>query len=294
MNNTEQINPITFTIDKVTFQLQEDHNFLWLKNLGDVFCVFDQQDSGNIGFGLEKNNKRYFVKYAGAKPMDFSGNPKDAVDRLIKAISVYQKLEHPYLIKLVDHFSIETGYAAIFEWFEGECLHSHWSFGGRAKYTNPESPFYRFKNFEIEKRLDTLDIIFSFHAFVESQGFVAVDFYDGSILYDFKNNKTKICDIDFYRNSPTINDLGNNFWGANRSKSPEEYKLGSPIDSITNIFNLGAIAFGLLGGEMDHSFSKWEAGQKLYEVAIRAVEEDRDKRYSTVIEFYEAWKFALK
>ena len=57
---------------------------------------------------------------------------------------------------------------------------------------------------------------------------------------------------------------------------------------------MGAIAFGLLGGETDHSFSKWEANQKLYEVAIRAVEKNRDNRYSTINEFYEAWKDALK
>ena len=56
----------------------------------------------------------------------------------------------------------------------------------------------------------------------------------------------------------------------------------------------GAIVFGLLGGEMDHSFSKWEADQKLYEVAIKAVETNRDNRYVSIKEFYEAWKIALK
>ncbi|WP_409274806.1 protein kinase domain-containing protein [Neobacillus sp. SCS-31] len=294
MANVEQENLITITIDKVSFQLQENHNFFWLKDLGDVFCVFDEQDSGNISFGLVKNNKKLFVKYAGAKPKDFSGNPKDAIDRLVKAIPIYKILEHPSLIKLIDYFSIENGYVAVFEWFEGECLHSHWSFGGKAKYTNPESPFYRFKNLDFKKRLDALDTIFAFHTYVESQGFVAVDFYDGSILYDFKNHKTKICDIDFYRKSPSNNDLGEHFWGSTRSKSPEEFNLGSPIDSKTNVFTMGAIAFGLLGGEMDHSFSKWEADKKLYEVAIKAVETERDNRYSTVKEFYEAWNIALK
>src|SRR5699024_6424801 len=204
--------------------------------------------------------------------------------RLKNAVPVYQSLEHPYLIKLIDYFATENGYALIFQWFEGECLHSHWSFGGIAKYTNSKSPFYRFKKLELEKRLKALDAIFSFHTYVESKKHVAVDFYDGSILYDFKNDETKICDIDFYRKSPSINDIGSDFWGSKRAKSPEEYELGSSIDSITNVFNLGAIAFGLLGGEMNRSFSKWDANDGLYEVAIRAVEEDRNKRYSTVKE----------
>lgn len=294
MENVDQTNFITLKLDNVDFQLQEEHDFHWLKQFGSVFCVFDQQDSGNISFGIEKDDQKYFVKYAGAKPIDFIGNSKDAIDRLQRAVPVYQALKHPHLINLVDYFSTENGFAVIFKWFDGECLHTHWSYGGVAKYTNPKSPFYRFKNLEVEKRLDALDGIFLFHTYVELQEYVAVDFYDGSILYDFENNLTKICDIDFYQKSPAINDLGENFWGSNRSKSPEEYELGSPIDSVTNVFNLGAIAFGLLGGELDRSFSKWEANKSLYKVAQKAVEADRNKRYSTVKEFYQAWKFALK
>ncbi|WP_445323079.1 hypothetical protein [Psychrobacillus sp. FSL K6-2836] len=82
--------------------------------------------------------------------------------------------------------------------------------------------------------------------------------------------------------------------GILRFKSPKEFTLGDPIDSKTNVFNMGAIAFGLLGGEMDHSFSKWKSSPKLYEIAIRAVENNRYKRYSTIKEFYEARKVALK
>ena len=76
MENVEQKNLVSISIDKVSFQLQEEYNFLWLKNLGDVFCVFDQQDSGNISFGLENNNKKFFVKFAGAKPEAFLVIPK--------------------------------------------------------------------------------------------------------------------------------------------------------------------------------------------------------------------------
>ena len=293
MNKGMEYRVINIEIDNVSFQLQEDHDFNWLKEIGEVFCVFDQQDSGNIGFGVKKENRKYFVKYAGAKPIDFSGNPEDAVDRLKDAVPVYYSLEHPSLIKLLHHFSINGGYVLVFEWFEGECLHSHWTFGGMAKYTNPESPYYRFRKLEVKERLKVLEDIFSFHTYVESQQYVAIDFYDGSILYDFKGNRAKICDIDFYRKSPSVNNIGKEFWGATRSKSPEEYKLGSSIDSTTNVFNLGAIAFGLLGGEMDHSFSKWEASENLYKVALKAVEKDRSSRYSSVDELHKAWKSAF-
>lgn len=40
-------------LDDVVFRLLEEHDFGWLQKLGKVFEVFDQQDSGNISFGVE-------------------------------------------------------------------------------------------------------------------------------------------------------------------------------------------------------------------------------------------------
>ena len=284
--------PVIFKIDNVSFTLQEPHDFSWLQFMGNVFYVFDQQDSGNISFGIEKNDKKIIVKYAGCRPMEFAGNPTDAMSRLKAAMPLYETLEHPSLIRLIDHFETNDGYAAIFEWFNGECLHSHWLFAMQPKYSHPESSFYRFRQLSLEKRLQSLDTIFEFHKHVESKGYVAVDFYDGSILYDFSKDVTMICDIDFYRKAPSVNDMGETFWGAKRSKSPEEFSLGAPIDARTNVFTMGAIAFGLLGGEMDHSYLKWEANRSLYEVAMRAVSEAREERFSSIHDFTIAWNSA--
>lgn len=119
---------VDFTLDGVSFRLQEQHDFGWLRSLGRVFKVFDRQDSGNICFGVEKHGRKCFVKYAGAKPTEFSGDPRDAAARLSEAVPLYSALKHPQLIRLQDHFPTPDGCAAVFEWFEGECLHPHWSF----------------------------------------------------------------------------------------------------------------------------------------------------------------------
>ncbi|MOA68435.1 hypothetical protein D3C78_1960580 [compost metagenome] len=52
---------------------------------------------------------------------------------------------------------------------------------------------------------------------------------------------------------------------------------------------MGAIAFGLLGGELDRSYEKWEASEELYYVAYNAIHEDKQKRYPSVRDFFNAW-----
>jgi len=276
-------------LGKVSFQLKEKQNFDWLLNMGEVFTVFDEQDSGNICFGIEKDGMKKFVKYAGAKTKEYTGHPEEAIVRLKKSIPVYQELEHKHLIRLLEYFEVKSGYVLVFEWFEGECLHSHWSFPPPHKYTDPASPYYRFKQLSIDQRLKSFKSILEFHLHVEQKHYVAIDFYDGSILYDFTNHLTKICDIDLYRKKPFINTMGR-LWGSTRFMSPEEFEWGAAIDERSNVFTMGAIAFGLLGGELDRSLSKWKAGQDRYQAAMKAVKADRCERYATIEEFHAAWE----
>lgn len=64
------------------------------------------------------------------------------------------------------------------------------------------------------------------------------------------------------------------------------------LDSRTNVFNMGATAFVLLGGELDRSIEKWEAGHELYQVVCKAVETNRNQRYQSLSDFYLAWNDA--
>ncbi|MED0987279.1 serine/threonine protein kinase [Bacillus paramycoides] len=280
--------PVEIQINNITFQLKEHHNFDWLMKLGKVFVAFDQQDSGNICFGVEKNGQKKFIKYAGAQTITYKGSTDAAIIRLKNSVILYNELKHNSLINSIEHFPVQHGYVLIFEWFDGECLHPHWSFPPPAKYKDSNSPFYKYKKLSVKDRLISLHSIFSFHAYVEHKNYVAIDFYDGSILYNFKTNETKICDIDLYSKKPYINTMGR-LWGSSRFMSPEEFQLNAIIDGKTNVFNMGAMAFTLLGGGQDRSFIKWEASKGLFEIAYRAVNENRSERYASVEEFYNAW-----
>lgn len=286
------VSHVRITIGEVSFDLLENHDFEWIHGQGRIFQVFAEQDSGNISFGLETPaGERKFIKYAGARTMRFTGEPKEAIYRLKQAVRLYDDLQHPSLIKLLEHYPIGHGYAAVFEWFTGENLHPHETYPPPDKYSHPDSPYFRFKQLLVSQRLQVLNDIFDFHAHVEQLNYVAVDFYDGSILYDFRHQQVRICDIDLYQLKPFYNTMGR-LWGSSRFMSPEEFEQGAPIDSRTNVFNLGAIAFGLLGGERDRSIDRWDAGEGLYRIAVQAVSPNRADRYESVKTFVTAWKEA--
>ncbi|MCL2253220.1 MAG: hypothetical protein FWC09_02140 [Lachnospiraceae bacterium] len=53
-------------IDDIPIRTKIPYNFSFLSKYGKVFKVFDDQDSGNLCFGIKDDNRRYFIKYAGA------------------------------------------------------------------------------------------------------------------------------------------------------------------------------------------------------------------------------------
>ena len=280
-------------IDSVSFKLKKDFDFEWLSKYGKVFCVFDQQDSGNICFGVKNENKKLFIKYAGAPTINYDGKYEDAILRMKTVTSIYKDIHHPNLIKLIEGYKQGEGYASIFEWENGECLHAHWNFDKYPKYTHPKSPNFKFNQLCLELKLDCLDKVFSLHELVAENGYIAIDFYDGSIMYDFVTNKTTICDIDFYVKGSFINTMGR-MWGSSRFMSPEEFKRGATIDETTNVFTMGASSFEILGDNNNRTLERWEASDKLFKVAKKATNDDRSKRYQSISDFYNAWKTALK
>ncbi|GEM_PF-54399 len=272
-------------IDGVPFVLRRPHDFNWLAPFGRVFRVWDRQDSGNLAFGLEIEGQKVFIKYAGAFTAEYNGHPVEAIRRLREAAGVHEVLQHPALVKVLDHFETPDGYAVLYEWAEGRLLRPGAEEGGA------DAAISRFRRLPIEERIEAMDTILEFHAYAEAMNYVAIDFYDGSLIYDFETRRMTICDIDYYRPKPYINEMGR-MWGSSRFMSPEEYEFGAPIDSRTNVYTMGAMAFFLLGGGEDRSRQLWEAGDELYQVALRAVSPERSQRWESIDALLEAWEAA--
>ena len=164
----------------------------------------------------------------------------------------------------------------------------------------------RFKSLSIEKRFNVVEKLFSFFETFIEYGYVAVDFYDSSIMYDFKNDVVTFCDIDLFRKLPTINDLGKDYFGTKRLKAPEENELGAIIDEVTSEFTLGAIIFDMFSNveNIDERYEKglfipndietFELSKEVYDILIKATSYERTDRYKSIKDFHNKFINVLK
>lgn len=268
---------ITQTLDGVTFRMGAVHDFSFLARFGTVFCVFDDQDSGNICFGMIKGDVRTFVKYAGAVTARGTDHPAQAVSRLRASLPIYRDLAHEHLIRLLAAGEMGGGYAMVFDWADAVCM-------GKMYPQQREA----FLQLDTKGRMRVFEDILDFLIHVHERGYVAIDLYDGSVMYDFFRSKTVLCDIDLFAKKPCVNTMGR-MWGSSRFMSPEEFELGAPIDEVTNVYLAGAMAFALLGVDTDRRLQVWSAGEALYQVAHKAVQSDRAQRYPTLWAMKAEW-----
>lgn len=264
-------------IDGVPFKLKSTFDFSFIRKYGKVFKVFDDQDSGNICFGLQNGENKYFVKFAGAPTERAGVNANEAISNLKQTPPIYQDLAHPTLIRYINAEEIGGGFAVIYEWADGECM-------GRMYPLSRK----RFMQMSLDVKLHVFNDVLAFHAYVASCGYIAIDFYDGSIMYDFNRDKTTICDIDFYAKKPYINQMGR-LWGSSRFMSPEEFELGATIDEVTNVYLLGQTAFALFS-DSNHSEEAWPLNKKLYNVLQKAINNDRIERQQSIKQLIDEWR----
>ncbi|MDE0299164.1 MAG: hypothetical protein OXN17_11060 [Candidatus Poribacteria bacterium] len=156
------------------------------------------------------------------------------------------------------------------------------------KRNQPGSTFQRFRGLPSEEILHVLDQIYELHHLLAQKGWIAVDFYDGCMIYDFRHQKFHIIDLDLYRDAPFVNEMGRLF-GSIRFMAPEEFELGARIDERTNVFTMGRTAAVFLSdGTLDRDPFRGSDAQ--YEVIRRACLDDRSERFDSMEGFYRAWR----
>jgi serine/threonine-protein kinase len=255
----------------------------FLAEIGQVFVVHRGHDSGNTSYGVRVGGQPWFVKYT---------EVPDAVRELESAIRFHRAVRHPAIVPLAGFFRTSNGLAVVHEWADGEVLNDPLAPGSLPR-EHPESAHQRFKQLRIDEIVEALDTVFDAHVAAAARGFVAVDFYDGAIIYDFTRRAVHLCDLDSYCPGPYLLQRDRQF-GSTRFMAPEEWQRGARIDERTTVFTLGRCAFVFLsaGGRGEPERERWRASTALHEVATTATRADRRQRYASVAELQSAWRAA--
>lgn len=258
----------------------------YLQGVGEVFVVFGSrtQDSGNLSFGVEAAGRRWFVKTAGdpANRAPFLSHP-DRVRLLEAAQRLAASVDHPALPRFHQELPSAWGPMLLYDWVSGELLHEPSTRRG-----DPASAHQRFRRLPATEITAALDVVLDAHVALCSQGWVACDFYDGAMIYDFVLRRLSVIDLDSYHPRPFVNEMGRMF-GSTRFMAPEEFERGAVIDERTTVFTLGRMISVFLGdGSLDASAFRGTDAQR--EAMIRACRLDPAQRFQSVASLTHAWR----
>ena len=262
---------------------------VYLNSIGSVFAVFDErtQDSGNISYGVQTAQERYFVKTAGHpdNPTPFMSHA-ERVLLLRNTIRLRRSCDHRTLPPLYQVIESPHGPLLVYQWVDGELIRVD-----AAIRNDPQSTFQRFRRLPPHEIIRALNFVYELHYQLAQLGWIAVDFYDGCLIYDFDHRELHVVDLDNYCEGAFINEMGRMF-GSSRFMAPEEFERGAHIDERTNVFTMGRTAAVLLSdGTLERS--PFRGSDALYEVVRHACHDDREKRYNSVAAFFAAWMGAL-
>lgn len=202
-----------------------------------MFVTFDTQDSGNVSYGVHVGGHRYLVKTAGRADAEHA----ERVARLRNAVAIATSCTHRALAVLDQVIESELGPLLVYDWLDGEVLGV-----SSAPCGDPTSSFARFRALPAPTIAAALTTVYEVHVKLARAGWIAVDFYDDSLMYDFASEELRVIDLDMYSRGPFINTMGRMF-GSTRFMAPEEFELGAVVDERTTVFNLGRAAFVFLG-----------------------------------------------
>jgi hypothetical protein len=240
-----------------------------LPNIGTVFTEF-RSDNGNVSFGVEAAGRRYFVKTAGDPLV---ARHEERVAELRNAARLAAQVQHRALAGLERVIESPSGPLLVYRWVDGDLL-------------NRTSPaVQRFLALPVPAIEAALATIYDLHVQVVAAGWIAVDFYHGSLLYDFAVGRLSVIDLDCYREGAFDNDMGR-MYGSSLFMAPEEFELGARIDERTTVFTMGRTALVFLGDGPD----RFRGSAAQYAVVARACAPDPADRFATMAEFQRAWQ----
>lgn len=241
-------------------------------------------DSRTRILGVETELGRYVVKHASAD--------EESVGWLKSAIAFHGAVSHASIRAIVHHITTPDGLAVIEEWASGEVLVDSFDPTVSAR-DDPTSPYQRFLGLAVSEVVHALTQLIDAHVALTRAGFVAVDLYDGCLVYDFERRQLSLIDLDLYRPGPYVLETERQY-GSDAFMAPEEWEKGARIDERTTVFTLGRFVAVLLGCDRygPAEPAEFRGSDELFDIAMRACAPDPADRFGSVLELSRHWNEA--
>lgn len=252
----------------------------WLTGLGQVFTVFDLQDSGCVSYGVTTRSDQLFVK---------TSTTAGAASSLRSGLRFHADVHHQAIVAPTAAYTFADGHTAVvYPWHDGQVLYPTTTSGSKIR-TDPAGAMVAFRSLPVPLVLAALDTILDAHLTVSAAGFVAVDLYDGCFLYDFHRQQMRLVDLDEYRRGPfTLH--ADRLPGSTRFMAPEERRRGAIIDERTSVHALGRTLRLLL--DAGDTEQQWRGTPEQLAVITRATHTDPALRDANVHALHHAWRTA--
>lgn len=244
----------------------------------------ERQDSRSTILGIAgPGGSRAVVKHA---------EDAEAIGWLESAQRLHAVVRHPAIATVQTAVRTPTGLALVETWAPGDILVDGYDDRVLPR-DHPDSAYQRFVSLPVPEIAAAVGQLIDAHVAVARAGFVAVDLYDGCVLYDFVTGRLSLVDLDHYRPGPYVLDVDRQL-GSTSLMAPEEFRRGATIDERTTVFTLGRMALVYLGcarhGLADRTAFRGTDTQ--FAVATRACAPDPADRYPTVAALAAAWSTA--
>lgn len=244
----------------------------------------DRKDSRSPVLGVEADGERHIIKYAA---------DTEAIGWLRSALRFHAAVTHETIPTVTHHIKAPGALALVEEWGRGEILADAYD-----KSVVPAgeagSTYQRFLRLPPNELARAVQQLIEAHVAVVDAGFVAVDLYDGCVLYDFERRRVALIDLDHYQPGPYVLEADRQL-GSSSYMPPEEFTRGATIDERATVYTLGRMALVYLAcaRKAPADRAAFRGSDAQFDVAMAACRPDPGDRIPTVRALLEAWSATL-
>lgn len=242
-------------------------------------------------FGVRTDSRARIVgaQVAGEHFVVKEASDPESVAWLESAVRFHSVVQHPVIAPVLASFRTPTGLALVEEWAPGQPLFDPFD-ATRLPLDHPDSVYQRFLRLPAEEIAQCVGLLIEAHVAVARASFVAVDLYEGCVMWDDATRSIRLIDLDHYQPGPYLLESERQI-GSLSFMAPEELTRGAVVDERTMVYTVGRLALVLLGCPRRKTAERslFRGTDNQFAIATRATQPNPNERFQTVSDLSARW-----